>query len=282
MKLTSLELYSNDQVVAVLSLVDYAGLNPYQIISSTGLDADEIIPKFYGFSKLTNKRQYNLSVPNRQITLKIGLNPNFGLGKSYSDLRDDLSKAIASTRSGLIQLRFKNGSNILAVIEGFISAFEAPRFSKTQEVQLSINCTSPMFRAPTPVSITTAGLGTSFNIVDNDSTAPHGFKFTLTFNANTASFVIKDSLTPEWTFTLTPENIAGLSGFKTNDTLHFSSEDGDKYIYVVRSSVVYHIADSIEQGSTWPLIFPNTNPFVITTDAFTWGVMSHYPTYWSV
>lgn len=280
MRLTSIDVYSNGLPVAALSFKNPSSSNPYNTTAIDGLDAEEVTAKFYGLAVTSKKKQYNLSLPERDVTLHIALNPDFAANKSYSDLRDDLYKAVYSSRTGLIELRFKDDAVTKAVLYGFVSKFESPRFTKTPEVNITIRCPEPMLKAPTRTDISVVGLGSTFTITDSLSTAPHGMKFDLTFNADTATFVMKDSATPEWAFTLNPVAVGGVSGFKNNDHLYVSSESGDKSVYLIRSGTTYPLADKIVPGSSWPLIFPLANTFVITTGVFTWGAMSHVTTYW--
>ena len=280
MRLTSIDVYSNGSPVASLSFKNPSNSNPYTATSIDGLDAEEINARFYGLAVTSKAKQFNLSLPERDVTLHIALSPNFANNKSYSDLRDDLYKAVYSSRTGVVELRFKDDAITKAVLTGFITRFESPRFTKSPEVTLTIRCPEPMLKAPTRTNVAVSGLGSTFTITDSESTAPHGFKFDLTFNADTASFVMKDSATPEWTFNLGSILIGGLTGFKNNDHLYVSSESGDKSVYLIRSGTTYPLADKVLPGSSWPLIFPQVNNFVVTTGAFTWGSISHLYTYW--
>src|SRR5690349_10437174 len=119
MKLTSIEIHpENSSDVAILSFRDPNTINPYNVKGITGLDADEIVPRSYGGSG--SFKFYNLSLLNREIVFKVGLNPRFSDHKSYSDLRDNLYRMISSSRTGKIQIQFKRGTDVIAVISGFV------------------------------------------------------------------------------------------------------------------------------------------------------------------
>jgi hypothetical protein len=277
MKITSVEIHpTGSSDVCVLSFRDPRRLNPYNIKAIAGLDADEIVPKYYGGSGAS--KQYNLSIEKRDIVVRIELNPNFALNQSVSSLRDDLYRFIAASRSGTVQLRFKNGNNVVAGLSGFINKFEAAHFSKTPEVQLTIACEDPMLRGVDPISIDVGDLSPALTTIEDDlSTAQHGFTFEMEFDANLASFNIHDP-DDNWSFEITP-----VGGFLNNDVLHFSSEKNNKYLHVVRSGNTIHLADVITSGSIWPIIFPKTNEFVCENPgSLTWLSISHYPTYWGV
>ncbi len=90
MRVTNINIKApNSNNVVNLSFRDPTSQNPYVAKTIVGLDADEITPKFYGISDLSNEKYYDLSLKNRDVIMKIGLNPNVTLGKSYSELRDD-------------------------------------------------------------------------------------------------------------------------------------------------------------------------------------------------
>jgi hypothetical protein len=281
MKITSVELYSNNKHAASFSFRDPGALNPYIVQGIFGLDADEIIPKFYSLSPDGLNKYYDLTLRNREIVIRVALNPNTDLKKTYSELRDDLYRAISSSRTGLIQLRFNNNLSTVAAISGRITKFEAPHFNQTPEVQLTVKCSDYFLRALDPVEVNYYILETPTTIVDPFSTAPHGFSLNIKFTADTPSFIMRDSDTPSWIFTVTPGVIGANTGFKINDELYFSSEN-DKQIYIVRASTKIQLVDKVQPGSFWPMMFPGENDFEVVTGTFTWGYLTYYPTYWGV
>lgn len=281
MRITSVELYSNNRNAASFSFRDPGAKNPYIVQGIFGLDADEIVPKFYGLSPDGSNKYYDLALSNREIVIRVALNPNVNLKKSYSDLRDDLYRVIASSRTGTIQLRLNNGLATVAAISGLVTKFEAPHFNETPEVQLTIKCSDSMFRSLEPIEVDFSLLDTSTTVSDLASTAPHGFSFSIKFNADTPSFVMRDASTPTWLFTVTPGVIGANTGFKNNDELYFSSEN-DKQIYIIRSATTIQLVDKVQIGSIWPMLFPGQNDLEIITGNFTWNYLSYYPTYWGV
>ncbi len=213
--------------------------------------------------------------------MQIGLNPNFNLNKSYSDLRDELYKLISSSRTSAIQLQFKDGDTIVAVISGFITKFEAPQFTRTPEVELKINCSNSMLKALDQVNVNVINLDPSFTtIIDNESTSPHGVRFGFIFSASIVDFSIQDAIPPSWAFEV---NLTGspLVQFVAGDELHFSSENNNRYLYLVRGFNIVHLIDRIIPTSVWPIIFPGDNDF-ICSDNVNWDYVIYYPTYWGV
>lgn len=284
MRLTSIDLYSNNQRVATLSYKDPGSVNPYIAQSVTGLDANEIVPKFYGKGTNSNKKFHMLSLLKREIVLLIALNPQPQLGKSYSELRDDLYRAISSSRDGLLELRFKRGKTTIAVASGFVIKFENVIFSKTPQVQMTIECEDSMLHSLDQQTVDVSRLGTVNNVPDLESTAPHGFDFSITFTQISTDFVIKDKeVDPDWSFTVTPGLIGADTGFLVGDELYFSNSIRGKQLYIVRGVSTIYLFDKVEPESIWPVIFPGNNEFVVVTDGtFTWDSFSYYLTYWGV
>ena len=277
MKVTSVEIQADgSNQVVVLSFRDPRRLQPFNVKTIVGLDADEIIARYYGVSG--TKKYYNLSLEKREPVIQIELNPDFSVDQTYSDLRDQIYKMIASSRTGIINVRFKNVAEVVAVVSGFVTKVENSLFDKVPGVSITINCAEPLLKAPTPTVIDILTLSTaSANIQDLKSTAPHGFIFEMGFLNPVATFEVYPP-DNEWSFAVEP-----VGGFLAGDILHFSSELNNKYLYVVRGGNTIHLADVIQSGSIWPILFPGDNVFEFSNPTdLVWEAVSHYPTYWGV
>lgn len=279
MKVTSIELHPDGSLqVHVLSFRDPGRSNPYEAVSIEGLAADNIVSRYYGVSS-SGKKFHNLSVEDREITLKIKLNPQFSINKSYSDLRDDLYKAISSSRTGEIEIQFKNGSTVVAVISGQTSKFDADLFAQEPTVTISIKPEEAMLKAPNPVNPPIIGDNVALTIIQDDiSTAWHGFEFVMNFSSELGNLVFSDPDNPTWSFEIGPGGI-----FAGGDVLHFSSNLNNKKLYVIRAGITIHLADKIAIGSSWPVLFPGQNKLACNAVGVgTWASFSYYPTFWGV
>lgn len=278
MKVTSIELVPEYNLAesAIFSFRDPDASNPYVVKGITGLDAESIIAKYYG---TPTGIFHDLSLENREVFFKIGLNPNYSLLNTYSSLRDTLYKLIASSRTGRLFIKFKNGSTVVAETSGFISKLETALFEKTQDVILSVKCSDPMLKDPNQTTVTVAGLDPANTvIIDNKSTAPHGFWFNLNITNTLASIVINDPANVDWSF-----SIVLPGGFVSGDLIVFSSVYNQKTLYLVRAGSAYSLADSILPGSAWPIIFPGSNTFSIANPTkVSWASIWYWATYWGV
>jgi hypothetical protein len=285
MRVTDIALYSgvspeaSEAINFSLSRAD--PMAKYMVKDIIGLDTVDLIPRFYGFGKTSGLKFYDVAMEAREIVMQIVLNPRFSMDESYSDIRDGLYKAISYVRSGVIVLHFNAGGTNVARIYGFITKLEVTYFSRLPEVQMTIRCDDPMFRAINPVVFKPPELTSTNPIIipDSLSTAPHGFQMELVFTGSASSFTIQDlSSNPDWTFTIVPSG-----GFLAGDVLKFSSDYSNKYLYIVRGGNNIYLVDKIQPDSVWPIIFPgSTKLHFVNINVFNWVHITYYAAYWGV
>lgn len=282
MRVTNVEMYSSTFEEPINFSLRATDPNAkYQVKTIIGLDAEEIIPKYYGQGLATSPKYYDFSLKPRDIILRIVLNPNYRLQESPSDVRDDLYRAISADRTGRVVLHFRSGGAVVSRIFGSIIKFEVPYFAKLPEVQFTVRCNDPMFRGVNPVHFAPNELVTVNPVLlpDSLSTSPHGFTMQVTFKAAAPSFTIQDVQTnPEWIFKVIPSG-----GFLNGDALFFSSEFSNKYLYMVRSGVATQLIDKVQPNSMWPIIFPGQNSFwFVDLASINWNFIDYYAAYWGV
>jgi len=281
MRVTSIGLYTDDVEVATFALRKESAKSRYMVRQIVGLDADEITPKFYGFGLNGDTKFYDFSMKPRVLTIRVILNPTFALNEEYTDVRDELYKAISASRHGLVEIRLFSGGASVSNLRGFITKLEAGYFNKTPEAQLTIRCDDSMFRGVNPVRLVGDQIPATnpMRLADSSSTAPHGFTAEVTVNAPIPSFTVQQSETdPDWKFTVTP---AG--GFLAGDVLYFSSDYGDKDLYLVRGGTKIYLIDRIQPGSVWPILFPGaTMLFFVNRASFTWNYLEYHSAFWGV
>lgn len=283
MKVTKLLIYPDVPVPVPVSLNfrDPMGIEPYTVKSILGLDAEDINSQYYSTSENFNaSKLFNMVLQPRTIVVKVGLNPDFSAGRSNSDLRDNLYRLISASRTGKLRLVFMDVIDEAAEIFGFVTKFESPLFEQTQEIQITIRCEDPMLRRPLEVDYPLVGLDPAFTIVtDNLSTAPHGVIMFLDIKKNISRVRITDPSYPDdWNFTVTP-----ITGFQANDIFLFYSDPLQRLINVVRGGNFINIADAIQPGSNWPIMFPGDNRYSFEDPTgFDWRSIAYFPTYWGV
>lgn len=281
MRVTNIDICtSNLGNIINLNFRDPTSQSPYIVKDIIGLDADDITPKYYA-SDMSDNKYYDLALKKREVVIKVGLNPNFALGKSYAALRDDLYRLVQSSRTGAIQLRFNDETGVKAAVSGFVTRFESPNFTRTPEVQLTISCNESMLKAVDEVNVPVEFLVNPLTIItDDESTAPHGVRFGLQFTDTVIDASIQDALPANWAFEV---NLTGssLTEFVIGDELHLSSEANNRYLYLVRGFDIIHLVDRIIPTSIWPLMFPGENQFM-RSEFIRWDYITYFPTYWGV
>lgn len=281
MKVTGVELSSDNANIISFGMSDVLSTDKYLIKTIIGLDADEVIRKFYSFASNSNAKFYNFSMKKREVTFRIVLNPNYSINEDFSDIRDDIYRSISSSRTGLINMLFRSGGAAVAHISGYFTKFEVPYFSNIPEVQITLNCDDFMLRGYNPVEVDAAILGTGSHIYVSDSisTAPHGLTLSVDYSASSPYFKITDDiLDSSWEFKVTPSG-----GFLTGDTLLIASEYTSRNVYLVRGATTIPLMDRISPTSTWPILFPGSNEFdVYDKTKFSWDYISYYPAYWGI
>jgi hypothetical protein len=281
MKVTGVEISSDNANIINFGMSDVSSSDKYLVKSIFGLDADEVIRKFYSFASNSNAKFYNFSMKKREIVFRIILNPNYSINEDFSEIRDEIYRSISSSRTGLINILFRSGGAAVAQISGYFTKFEVPYFSKIPELQITINCDDFMLRGFNPVEIEADVLGATNHIYVSDSisTAPHGMSFSIEYTATSNYFEITDDLTNKsWHFKVSPSG-----GFLTGDVLEISSEYNSRNVQIIRGATTIPIMDSISYDSSWPLIFPGSNEFeAYDKTKFNWVYVSYYPAYWGL
>lgn len=281
MRATGIELYSSDEVkIMSLGLTKTNRTDRFLAKALVGLDANEIVPNFYGFGLVNQQRFYDFTLPPREIVMRIVLNPNYVLNEGVSDVRDELYKAISTRRTGLLKIVFKSGATSVAQLYGYITKFEVPYVSNVPELQITMVCEDAMLRAIQHVELTEAEIqkaGNEINVTDALSTAPHGFQIETEFSASLSEFNFHCP-DDNWMFRVVYDFVSG-------DVLHVSSEYGNKYLYVVKAvgGATVPLMDKVDTSSLWPIMFPGLNEWEWEdASSYVTKKISYRPTYWGL
>lgn len=283
MKLTSVDISTSDMDAQIsFSVEDSLPDARYRVRTIVGIDADEIIPKFYGRGLVTGKKFYDFVMNPRDVVLRASLHPKYSSNEDVKEIRDAIYRLISANRSGELTLIFKSGATIVAKISGSITKMEVAHFSRTPELQITVTCEDPIFRTFNPSVADNEEL-TAANpiyVTDDISTKPHGFEFRVKFTATTSTFVVQDDPSdPDWIFEVTPS-----TSFQVDDELYISSEYGARRVFWDKDvGTDVELMDKVQLGSIWPMIFPGRNTFYFMQIAnFDWVDFRFYPEFWGI
>jgi hypothetical protein len=261
----------------------------YIIKNISGLDSDDISPAFFADNS-SGLNYYNVSMPERTVTMLIGLNPQYSSNETANSLRNNLYKMVSFTRNSLIELRFMENATHISSLFGFVTKFESSLFTTNSDVQITFRCDQPLFLAPQAVTLTSPTAGqlfvgsdiSTYSWTDNLSTAAHGFKMQILFPSTITSLTIESI--PDYNKATFSANIAVSTA---NSVLYFSSEKNNKYFYIeLPNGTIVEKAHTIVSGSIWPMMYPGNSYISIDTSRATNNYvlqsLSYTPTYWGV
>jgi len=283
-------LNSSNVVFCELGFRDPGSENPYIMKSITGLDAPEIVPRFYGLGLESRQKYYSFSVANRDVGLKIGLNPNAQIGEAFSDLRDELTRNIVSSRSGEVRMNFYYGSgpgSLQGYLIGFVTKIENA-LTQSPELIITLRCNNPtILGSLVELFDLEPDLAGTLVVTDDISTKPHNFNFTVAVTADSPYLSFKDeSDYSNWSFTVAPGVIGLSSGFLNGDILTVKAQDRPdsrlRVVEIQRGSDIIPIAEKVQSGSFWPVIFPGENLFRLEGGSFEWSSIDYAPEFWGV
>lgn len=289
---------------AVFSVRGTKQTDKYILRAQTGLGADEIVPMLYGRAQGTNLNYYHMALRERQVSLVIKLNPQYQANQTVGQLRDLLYRAISFNRQGKIELRFMSDETNVASLFGFITKVEVDPLSSNSEVTVMFKFPDPFLRSSSYIVLNQNGqyilrsgnplIELDDNAIVNNvnlqsrspswedvlSNSPHGYKMEIEITAEISSLTIRGIDTPNYAPFIINYT------FSAGDILFFSSEDGNRYIYVVRTSAggstTTHLTDKVALNSIWPIMVPGLTTIGFSTPNFVLTEVSYRTAYWGI
>lgn len=169
MKITKLRVLGPTIVDFPIVGADPSG--PYVLNNAVGMDPVPIVV-----------RKDGTRVPqDRQIVMTVGLQPQFYLGQTAQNLREELYGLLTPRFGSMITLQLMDGDGVVAYAEGQITKMEATAFAKEPAVQITMDClgaTKSYFLRPNSVFVDPTldvSDGTSTATLTNPGSAPSGF-----------------------------------------------------------------------------------------------------------
>lgn len=158
---------------------------PYILKSADGLGPPEI--DIMMSNVLTGGGLYQTKrVQNKQIILRIGLNPQYPMNLTVGDLRSDLYGLLSPNPTATVKIELRSFDTVLMQTVGYVKRIEIAPFSKDPEVQITIECESAYFQSPNSIELIPSD-GENI-VVENVGTAPAGFTAVFQSLATVSSF----------------------------------------------------------------------------------------------
>jgi hypothetical protein len=211
----------------------------------------------------------------RQLVIRVGLNPDYSVGETVEGLRETLYGMIIPPVDYLT-FQIWNGAILTAIAKGWVSKFEVVPFSKDPEVQITIDCQDAYFTAPELVEVDLVGMSKSVLTIDNIGSVPTGFLIDIVLTANLSVFSITRS---------NPlDQIAVSSDFLIGDEITINTNDGSRGVWRNRSDVVISLIDNMDTNpdKTWPKLRRGINSFAMSSTSFNYNSVTYTPHYLGV
>jgi hypothetical protein len=208
---------------------------------------------------------------SREIVASVGLNPDFKVGQTASDLRASLYGMLTPGYSDNITIQVMDSAVIIAQTTGYVSKMEINPFSKDPEVQITIPCLQQYLQAQNLLYVTPASK--SAPAIVNTGTAPAGFHWEVIFTSNVTNWTLSDPTGKKMQFTY---------AFLTGDKLEFDTRPGSRGVWLTRSAVRSNIIYTLSSDSIWYMLYGGNNVFATSSQAFNWGDVYFLPQYWGI
>jgi len=283
MKIDLIMLCSDNMASLIpLKLNGFSPSDKYQVKGITGLDAQDL---FHTFFNDGNGIRSSAKLRNRELAIKVALNPDFSAGESYSTLRDNLYRLTYSDITNELLVLFGLKNEIKAGLWVSVTKIENDISGKEQDVVLTMPCSHPYLLGPINNVDVTGFNWYGFEVNDMVSTASHGFdiKLRLTRNSTYNQF---DFLVNNVNF-----GVGAPFALMENDTIQiitwydYAAKRNIKSVTVTNASGEHSLIGNISGANgiiNWPIMKPGVNTFRFNTSELEVVHFKYVPTYLGV
>lgn len=221
----------------------------------------------------------------REITVNAYLNPNYLVGESPEQLREDiyLLRPVKEDLSLDFRLMFEGVE--VATTPVYVKRVDVSPFSKDTVLQIVLSSTSGYFQSNGPVVLTNPDLSKTAPVFVNEGTSTAGFKLTVEF-ADTVDAFGFTMTAPTSSFLLQKLPLDGAL-FLGGDIVEINTSIGSRGVWFTRGGVRKSALAALTQDSTWPTLYPGENNLTVVQDPVAppkviWRELSHIPKYLGV
>lgn len=269
--LTHVAAYSSWQSAPILPLSELgAQTDPIQIRNIEGLGPVDATVNTTPYGSMDGESYAGSGVLSRNIVLTLGLNPDWNTW-TMERLRRLLYRYFIPKQP--TKLVFHSDDEFPTVeITGIVESVDPTLFTKDVEIQVSIVCPDPYFRATDPVVI--SGVNTDDPLeIDYVGSVEVGINVKVTHAANPLPNDIRVQIGD-----LSETYFRVWTDVQPTKYFLMNSVPGNKYIQRIdlTTGVITNLLYRKIQGSTWPVLKPGLNDFQIITNG---GVQDWVLTY---
>lgn len=229
-------------------------LNGYIVQEIQGLDPVKATLVSSSFATMDGQQYHSARREARQISLKLGLEPNY-IDNTVESLRRGLYDYFMP--KAVVNLRCVMEDGLEVDIQGHVESFETPLFSKEPEVDVVVMCYDPDFFDATAVVLSGNSTSTTTETTINyDGTVDTGVLFQLNVN-RTMTGVTLYHRDPAGTLRSLDLQMALVNG----DIVKVSTVSGSKYARKTTSGSETSALYAVSPQSYWMKLQPGTNTF---------------------
>lgn len=227
--------------------------NGYSIRDLTGLDPVNATLVTSTLAQLDGAQPQNARRDPRNITMKLGLKPDYSINTVQS-LRSALLDYLMPELN--VSLGFYLDGVLYATTKGQVETFENAMISADPEVDISIICYDPNLYSPTPITVSdhTQSDRLTTKSINYQGNIEAGFIFTLHVNRNLSSLTLKNT-TPD----SIDQNIDLTGAFISGDEIVINTIPGQKAITLTRAGVTTSILYYMTSVPIWPTLKKGIN-----------------------
>lgn len=250
--LTQVDITNSRSNTLQLPLMDAS--NGYAVRDIEGLDPVKATLTSSSIAQLDGAQPQNARRDIRNITMKIGLSPDY-IANTVDSLRSGLYDYLMPKSN--IDLSFYKDGVVYAVVSGQVESFDNTMFSADPEVDISIICYNPDFSAPAQVStdLNTTN-GTDTNTFTYTGTSDTGVIFTLSIDRTATSFTLYNTA-PDNTVQVMAVN----GSFVTGDVVTINTIPGSRVVTLTRGGITTSVLFYLDPTSTWITFQKGDNDF---------------------
>lgn len=281
MKLTKVRLIGANTID--LPLEGVGPLTPYMLKAADGLgptEVDVLISRTLLSGGVYQGRRPQL----REVTIRIGLQPEWNIGQTAQELRTELYGLLTPRYGEMVKLQIIDGEDVIAETSGHVRRLEIAPFSKDPEVQVVLSCLESYLTGPDDLTFNPTwvdGPTMSSVIIDNPGTAPTGFYAEILFQTNFTGFInLTDAAG------LLGERIYVEQDFNIGDTFVVDTREGSRGVWRKRNgfSTLDSILGGMGPNSVWLQLYHGENTLRVNHLGVDWGAagLKLKPLYWGI
>jgi hypothetical protein len=211
----------------------------------------------------------------RQIVARVGLNPDYKIGQTVSDLRYYLYGLLSpgvDPANQSIRVVFLSQNEAVVETVGYVKRIEIVPFNKKPEVQITIDCLGPYLEKPDVTRFIPPA--TSTWTIDNVGLAPTGVAFEIKF------------LTAVSTFSIAIQNGTFMdfqSAFAVNDRLIVDTNQATRQVKLKREASFIRFLEMLTAESKWLTLHGGTHVVQTSNPSqFEWISFEYRSRHWGI